>query len=153
MIGPGSVSRMSLSEFTDALGRFRFDGLVVGSKCVLHVDSDEDSDGVGGVVTQEVGVAAGATTLPDIVVSPNLDPESLRPSRLDAVVSPIQAPRPLPPTSPDGRPATVPSGPSRSEISELIRTVNRDLVSAELIDRIAALLPPEKTLGASTSAG
>jgi beta-lactamase regulating signal transducer with metallopeptidase domain/uncharacterized GH25 family protein len=141
MIGPGSV-RMSLNGFTDALGRFRFDGLVVGSTCVLLVDSDEDSDGVGAVVTQEFGVAGGATTLPDVVVSPKLVPESLRPSKLDGVVSPIQTSRPLPPTSPDGRPATVPSGPSRSEISELIRAIGRDPSSAELIDRIAARYHP-----------
>jgi uncharacterized GH25 family protein len=39
-------------------------------------------------------------------------------------------------------PPTIPSGPSRSEIADLIRTIGRDPVSRELVDRIVATFHP-----------
>ena len=59
-------------------------------------------------------------------------------SRTGSLEPVIEAAGPPPPT----QESTTASGPSRSEIADLIRAVDRDPVSQELIDRIAATYHP-----------
>ena len=57
------------------------------------------------------------------------------------------------PAPPPASPTGASSGPSRTEIADLIRAIGRDPVSAELVDRIAAIVPSALYRGSATSPG
>jgi len=127
-VQPGIKHRLSgmffLQSTTDGDGRYRLSGLVPGSWCVLTVDHPVRLP--GSIDQQSFQVGPDPTSQPDIIL-----PVSLHNDRVNE--------KPEPDAS---RPPTVPSGPSRSEIADLIRAIGRDPVSHDLVDRIAATYHP-----------
>jgi hypothetical protein len=128
----GDRGLFGFGAHTDAEGRYTLEGLVPGAHCEAWINDLDESDPEypAGVEQHSLELKAGAeNTFPDALVRGG----SAR--ARDTAPSPQPAPG-------AARPATVPSGPSRAEIADLIRAIGRDPVSADLVDRVAAWYHP-----------
>lgn len=114
---------------SDRAGHYAFSGLVLGSRVRVVVTAPGATEG-------KMPLDACEIRTPDPVI-------------LDDIVIPPPDPKPKPTGSAQGRgsdavrPATVPSGPSRDQVEDLVRSIGRDPVTPELIDRVAHWFRPE----------
>lgn len=114
---------------TDAHGRYTFAGAVVGARGEVSVSHGSDLE-VGGPVEVKRFEVIGPdpVALPDAVVPAGTVETANEPARAA--------------DGPGERPVPVPAGPSRAGVEALLRTVGRDPVTPERIDRVSLWYHP-----------
>ncbi len=129
-----SIGKFHLETRTDNRGRYLLPGVVIGSGCELYVyHPAEPSEAIPGYTAISSFMVKGP--------EPNPQPDFVLPVSLKKVVK-IDLSAKSESKAADPTPPTVPSGPSRSQIADLIRAIGRDPVSAEFVDRIATIYHP-----------
>ena len=123
--------RFHIQARTDAQGNYRISGLVPGSRCELSVYLREDARRVRKWSQADADFPGRGSWIDDAAGLRHRDQKP-----------PGSASRKKQRARQLARPPTIPSGPTRSEISDLIRAIGRDPVSAQLVDRIVAMYHP-----------
>jgi beta-lactamase regulating signal transducer with metallopeptidase domain/uncharacterized GH25 family protein len=121
--------------WTDEDGLYAFAGAVVGARGEASVSHPKSGSERGGRVEVTRFEVAGPdpVELPDLVV-PASEGDEVKESTGVVAVGAVKGPA--------DRPVPVPAGPSRAEVEALLRTIGRDPVTPELVDRVALWYHP-----------
>jgi hypothetical protein len=144
-MSPSAEDRFGLcltkEAWSDDRGRYTFTGLVAGAYCEIWTFEGVEKPAHDGIFTRDFKVDSSVPiSLPSLIV-PAL---SARAADAAAEVHGYRMPVKL---AAMARPATIPAGPSRAEIEDLIRAIGRDPATTRLVDRVVARFHPRLWTG------
>ena len=138
---PGGLQLRRVA-WSDDRGRHTFTGLVVGAYCEILTFEGGEKPARDGIFTRGFKVDSPVPiSLPSLIVpTPSAQAADAAAEHGGYRDLPVKL-------AAMARPTTIPAGPSRAEIEDLIRVIGRDPAATRLVDRIVARFHPRLWTG------